>query len=362
MLIGIPPPTNPCPTHFKYPMKPSKLSITLFAAGIALVISLVASFYVSARDALETVYSLYFSVEDTVFGPVQLGLLVSLAVGFALLCALKPIKHAFVYWSFFAVIYIGLSLVSASSFDISLFPFTVLVTTFIVGVATHLTKLWYIDATLTRRLLGLVNTGNVLSDSAEMRVETSLTLLESIFPVSEVIVFRLEDSGILSPIGRARKENGKDSGVKRNATWRETVKQCEQSLSERKTVERISEFEENAASLAVPLDTGDEIVGVLYIDVKRNYEDGDKVLLEAFARQLARNFQRKQLKSKSLPHSKWWSSFSSQSSENRLFVTDLIAGILHEKSFGTLATSKLEQAHAVAYLDGTLAFSKSEDG
>ena len=337
-------------------MKPSKLSSTLFAVSISVLLACSVALVVYAGTAAKQVYESYLGLSDAEFGLTQLGLLVGLAVGFAILCYHTAIKKALVYWFVFTVSYFGAALIAAAYFELPLFPITVVATTALVCVITHLIKLWRIDSELTDRLVSLVDTGNALSDSAEMRVETSLKLLKSIFPVSEIIVFQLKAKGKLEPIGRAKKDQTNESGVKRNATWQDTVRQCENALTDRDTIERLDEYEENSASLAIPLDTGDEIVGVLFVDIRENYEQGDRMLLESFARQLARNFQRKLLNGKSLPHTTWWSSLSSQSSENRLLVTQLVEGILHEKSFGSQATSKLDQAHAVAYLDGTLAF------
>ncbi|HLM60614.1 MAG TPA: HAMP domain-containing sensor histidine kinase, partial [Pyrinomonadaceae bacterium] len=97
-------------------------------------------------------------------------------------------------------------------------------------------------------------------------------------------------------------------------------------------------------------------VGVLFVRVNHNFQIEDQYLLEAFSGQLARNFQRKELREKSLPHQSWWSSFSSYSAENRLDIISLVHGIIKEQSFSAIASSYLKEAHAIAYLDGTLAY------
>lgn len=337
-------------------MKSSNLPSSIVTLGCALLIAVFVAIYLTIGESLSTAASSFLNPPNPEFGVIQLALVLVTCIGFATVSLGSPVKKVLVYWLFFSVLYLIAALIVSGALETALYPLTTIFAGAAVCVTSHFLKLWRIDSGLTEKLVGLANTGNVLSDTPEMRVETSLKLLESIFPVSEIIVFRLKTNGMLAPIGRARKDDKPGAGVKRNANWQETVVQCESALEGRSTVEKASEYEENSASLAVPLDTGEEIVGVLYVDIRRNYEKGDRILLESFARQLARNYQRKSLKQKSLPHRNWWSSFSSQSSENRLFIADLIKGVLHEKSFGSLATSRLEQAHAVAYLDGTLAF------
>jgi hypothetical protein len=62
------------------------------------------------------------------------------------------------------------------------------------------------------------------------------------------------------------------------------------------------------------------------------------------------------LRSKNLPHKTWWSGVSTHSAENRLDVVTLINSLMKEHGFGVVASSYLKEAHAIAYLDGTLAY------
>ena len=310
-----------------------------------------------AGHAVIVVVQSALTPDTTVFGWVHLALLFSVSLIFGILGTRFPLKSIGIAWTGFAITWTVLTILFARFAEIDLIALPVILNAGLVILFAHIAKLWRIDSQLTRKLVALSTTGNLVSGhTPEMRVETGLRLLETIFPVAEVVVFNLQIDGSLVPVGRARKEGAKSSPTERNATWQQTISQCEQAIDEGQPVVLLSEYHENAAKLAVPLVCDDEKIGVLFVDVKDDYEPDDKVLIVAFAEQLARNFQRNELKSKNLPHSNWWSSFSTQSNENRLYVASLVDGIIKEKSFGALATSHLNEAHAVAYLDGTLAY------
>ena len=131
---------------------------------------------------------------------------------------------------------------------------------------------------------------------------------------------------------------------------------AKRSLKSRETVVRKGKNDKGNAKVALPLIYENLIIGVLYVNIHENFETEDQNLLEAFSGQLARNFQRKELRGKSLPHKTWWSSFSTISAENRLDIISLIHSIFKEQSFSAVASSYLQEAHAIAYLDGTLGY------
>ncbi len=124
----------------------------------------------------------------------------------------------------------------------------------------------------------------------------------------------------------------------------------------RSTIIQTDKTSEDAAQIALPLICNDIAIGALYVDVGQDFQRKDQYLLEAFSRQLAHNLQRKELRSKKLPHKTWWSSFSTYSLENRLEITNLVHGIIREQSFSAAASSYLKEVHAIAYMDGTLAY------
>ncbi len=261
------------------------------------------------------------------------------------------------YIAYFILILFCASIAANKVFGISLtfipITFTILLTTLFI----HARKLWVIDTEFTEKLVSLASTGHLLEGkTADLRIESGLKLLETVLPLSEAIVFSLTLDGELNPIGRARNSKISDSAVTRQSSWRENVELCDRALNERQTVVEMGATKSNSARVALPLIYEDVTVGVLFVNVHQNFERADQSLLEAFSGQLARNFQRKQLREKNLPHENWWSSFSTYSAENRLDIISLVQAIIKEQSFSAFASSYLNEAHAIAYLDGTLAY------
>lgn len=257
----------------------------------------------------------------------------------------------------FSLFWFGASVLAAQYLAIDLLFIPLTITLFLILFFIHLKKLWTIDWELTEKLVGLASTGHLLEGkSADLRIESGLKLLETVLPVSEAIVFRCDIDGELSAVGRSRSTKDEDSLLSRQSAWREYIELCEQALAMRQTVIQREKGETDAAQIALPLVCDDVTVGVLFVEIYRNFEPADKNLLEAFSRQLARDFQRKELRGKNLPHQSWWSYFSTFSAENRLDIINLIEGIIREQSFSAAASSYLKEAHAIAYLDGTLAY------
>ncbi|MBS1794274.1 MAG: GAF domain-containing protein [Acidobacteria bacterium] len=257
----------------------------------------------------------------------------------------------------FTVVWALLSFVAARYFTANLFFIRVVTIIFLPSFFVHLKKLWMIDSELTEKLVELASTGHVLEGkSADLRIESGLKLLETVFPLSEAIVFRLGADGVLTPVGRARNGSSTESLISRQTAWRESVALCERALESRQTVVETDENREQSARIALPLVYDSVAVGVLFVKVHRDFERADQYVLESFCGQLARNFQRKELRSKDLPNKFWWSTLSSNSAENRVGTTSLIKSLMKEQSFSAVASSYLKEAHAIAYLDGTLAY------
>ena len=283
--------------------------------------------------------------------------LIMLGVSVAYLAETYSVKRLLPYAAAFITVWFFASIAANKFFGIGLMFILVLLIVTLTLLMVQVKKLWLIDTELTDKLVALASTGHLLEGKpADMRIESGLKLLETVLPLSEAIVFRCDLGGELTPIGRARNESSNDSLIARQAAWRENVELCEQALAAREMVVQVDETEQTTARVALPLIYEGTIVGVLFVKVNHNFEDADRNLLEAFSGQLARNFQRKELSAKSLPHKFWWSFISTHSAENRLDITSLIHGIIKEQSFGALASSYLREAHAIAYLDGTLSY------
>lgn len=270
------------------------------------------------------------------------------------------LKTLLPYYAAFMIGWLVLSITAAKYWGLNLFFLRIFLTSALIIFIVHLKKLWTIDSELTERLVNLASTGHLLEGkSADLRIESGLKLLETVMPLSEAIVFRLEKGGKLTPVGRARSSGngGTDKSlVARQSAWRESISLCEQALVTRQTVVQQDENNTNAAQVALPLVYEKVAVGVLFVKIKQNFHREDQFLLESFSGQLAQNFQRRELRSKDLPHKFWWSFLSSNSAENRVDITSLIGSLMREQTFSAVASSYLKEAHAVAYLDGTLAF------
>ena len=257
----------------------------------------------------------------------------------------------------FIIIWGIISFVAATYFSLNFYFLRVSSIIIVSITAIHLKKLWLIDSELTEDLVELASAGHTLEGKpAESRIESGLRLLETVLPLSEAIVFRLEKSGNLSSVGRSRNENSFDSLIARQNAWRESVALCERALKSRQTTIETGKNATSSAHIALPLIYDGVAVGVLFVKVHQNFERADQYLLESFCGQLARNFQRKELRSKDLPNKFWWSFLSTNSTENRVGITSLIKSLMKEQSFSAVASSYLKEAHAIAYLDGTLAY------
>ncbi|HEY0659171.1 MAG TPA: GAF domain-containing sensor histidine kinase, partial [Pyrinomonadaceae bacterium] len=283
-------------------------------------------------------------------------LLLFLALFVGIIIEKFSIKRILPYAAFFIVIWAVFSFVAAKYYSVNLFFVRVAAIIVITMIAGHLKKLWLIDYELTEKLVHVASTEHLQGKTTDSRIESGLKLLETVLPLSEAIVFYYDENGELKPVGRARNEPAIDNLMSRQSEWRENVGLCEQAFQQRQTVVNLDEKKAGSARIALPLIYEKLAVGVLFVKVDKNFEYADRNLLEAFSDQLARNFQRKELRRKSLPHKTWWSGLSTQSAENRLDVISLINSSMMEYSFGAVASSYLKEAHAIAYLDGTLAY------
>ncbi len=334
--------------------KDKSVAVSLaLAVMIAVFISIVGNFFSVLQELVLPPGAVYTWQQAVVL--VFVALTISISVEKFSLKRVLP--HALI----FLTVWFVASVLAAKYFDTNLVFVPIFLTVILTLIITHLKTLWLIDSALTEKLVVLASTGHLLEgQSADLRIESGLRLLEAVLPLSEAIVFKFTPEGELDPIGRARSDKSYDSAVERQATWREDVGSCEEALRKRGTVVQLIEGATGAARIALPLIYEETTVGVLFIKINENFELEDQYLLEAFSGQLARNFQRKQLRERSLPHDSWWSSFSSKSAENRLDMISLIQGIIKEQTFSAIASSYLKEAHAIAYLDGTLAYLNRE--
>lgn len=326
------------------------IGLSLFVAlSVIFVWEIVLGFFIYTRDFLPP--------EKLTLQLWSFFLLLLLAIIVGFVTEKFSLKAVLPYVISFVVVWAVFSFIAAKYFSINLFFLRISAIIVITMIAAHLKKLWLIDYELTERLVNVASTEHLLEGkTAESRIESGLKLLETVLPLSEAIVFHYDEDGELKPVGRARNGQKINNLISRQTEWRGNVELCVQALEQRETVVKLDENGIGSARVALPLIHENLTVGVLFIKVNKNFEPADRNLLEAFSEQLARNFQRKELRSKSLPHKTWWSGLSTQSAENRLDVISLINSLMMEQSFGMVASSYLKEAHAIAYLDGTLAY------
>lgn len=227
-----------------------------------------------------------------------------------------------------------------------------LLTVFVV----HIKNLILIDYALTEKLDEIISSNRHSGGkSGDLRLESGLRLLETLLPSSEVIVFEFDSTDELKPIGRLKNDKSRVSPISRQNEWRESIQLCEQALAAQETIVQVNDKNPSAAKVALPLIHDGALVGVLLVNIKQNYERADRFLLESFSEQIARNFRRREYLDKNFSQS-WRSFLSTDLSLNRLELISLFHSMLKEQRFGALASSYLKEAHAIAYLDGTIAY------
>ena len=109
------------------------------------------------------------------------------------------------------------------------------------------------------------------------------------------------------------------------------------------------------ASVALPLRHEGRAVGALLVRLRESFDESDGPLLLAVGEQLARNFQRDEARRDGTPRN-FLTLISARAAERRLESFSVVSGLLTEQRFGAGVLSETSDGHAVAYLDGTLAY------
>lgn len=338
--------------------KSNSLNSVITSLVLSISVILFISLFWDYGEILSTVFFNYVMPKEPAFTWWKFIILISLGLYVGYLAETYSIKKSLPLACGFLIVWFLLSLIAYRFFGTGLLFVPIFLIVMLTIFSIHIKKIWAIDSELTDKLVTLASTGHLLEGKpADMRIESGLKLLETVLPLSEAIVFKYDSNGDLTPVGRARSgDSSDDSLVSRQTAWRENIELCEQALTTRQTAVQIDENEQKSARIALPLLYENTIVGVLFVKMEQNFERADQYLLEAFSGQLAHNFQRKELRGKNLPNKFWWSFLSTHSAENRLHIVNLIQSVIKENSFGAVASSYLREAHAIAYLDGTLAY------
>lgn len=226
-------------------------------------------------------------------------------------------------------------------------------------VTAQARRLWKIDSLLTENVERLAVRRSALEGrGADGRLLSGLKLLNTVLPLEEAVIFRLDEWG--APVQAARLRASSRAGARddggSNSAWREGVQTCERVMRSRELeVKTESSDNDGASTVAVPLCHDGQAVGALLLRLRGRFEEDDRPLLENVSAQFARNLQRDDARALDVPRARA-TLYSSRAARQRLEAFGVVSGLLTEQGFAGLVLSEGSDAHAVAYLDGTLAF------
>ncbi len=260
-----------------------------------------------------------------------------------------------------------ISLVVARFLQTDLLFAPVMLAALAAGLAAQVWRLSVVDAALTRNLRRVASdASDIEGREARERLMSGLKLLDSVLPLDEAVVFSMDKAGMLAPAARLRPSaNGGGSEANRNSAWRDGVQLCERAITTRELAVQastsLSQTRENSAgpaSVALPLRHENRAVGALLIRLRNNFDEDDRPLLTNVSAQLARDLQRDEARTQAVKKD-WTTLFSTHAAEQRFESFRVVSGLLTEQSFAAHVLSEASDGHAVAYLDGTLAYTNA---
>jgi two-component system phosphate regulon sensor histidine kinase PhoR len=222
--------------------------------------------------------------------------------------------------------------------------------------AVQARRLWAIDAALARSVQRVASRPSVLEGrGANARLMSGLKLLDTVLPLEEAVIFRLDAAG--APVAAARLRPSATGGADsdRNNVWREGVRLCERAVASGELlIQAGAQAEGGRATVVVPLRHEGHAAGALLVRLREGFDESDRPLLLTVSAQFARNLQRDEARALDVPTPRA-SFFSSQAASQRLESFGVVSGLLAEQSFAAHVLAEANEGHAVAYLDGTLA-------
>lgn len=226
-------------------------------------------------------------------------------------------------------------------------------------VTAQARRLWKVDSLLTENVERLAVRRSALEGrSADGRLLSGLRLLNTVLPLEEAVIFRLDEWGVPVQAARLRAQaraGARDDGGS-NSAWREGVETCERVMRSRELkVKEEAAGDGGVSTVAAPLCHDGQAVGALLLRLRGRFEEDDRPLLENVSAQFARNLQRDDARALDVPKRRE-TFYSSRAARQRLEAFGVVSGLLTEQGFAGLVLSEGSDAHAVAYLDGTLAF------
>ena len=220
----------------------------------------------------------------------------------------------------------------------------------------QLYRLWQIDVVLTSRVNFIATkNGEAELGQAQARLMSGLKLLQMILPLDESVVFQINEDGVLVPSAHLRANPNRLLEPKRNALWRKLIDLCDRAVAADEIAASHHDGLDALENIAIPLRHEGRTVGALLLRLRESFEQSDRRLLFAVGGQLARNLQREEARKKK--QSSTMPTFvSARASGHRLQAFDVVTGFLVEHRFGAQVLAEAFDGHAVAYLDGTLAY------
>ncbi len=234
-------------------------------------------------------------------------------------------------------------------------------------VAVQAWRLWIVDAALSASVQRVASQASSLEGAeASARLEGGLRLLDTVLPLEEAVAFCLDEAGHPAPAARIRSgadgNNNAFAEVNRNTAWRDSVQLCQRAIRAGdvlvETVDSSPQQTQASGQLtrvAVPMRHEGRIVGALFVRLRGEFDETDRPLLVNVAAQLARDLQRDEAR-RYIIHNPRTTFFSVRSAEHRLESFSTVAGLLTEQGFIAHALSEASDGHAVAYLDGAIAY------
>ena len=215
----------------------------------------------------------------------------------------------------------------------------------------QINRLWSLDRQLTRTLFKSSSSG--AETEANTRLMSGIKLLNTVLPVGEAVVFRLDDSNALEAVARFKGAAPNSQDPRRNSVWREGIELCQRAA---KTGDLVSETlpGQKSATVALPLLHEGETAGVLLIRLASELSADDKALLEAVGSQFARNLERESF-FKSAARTPALSFFSHGGGRRKLDALNVLKAVTIEQRCEAGTLLHIDDGVAIAYLDGTLA-------
>lgn len=214
----------------------------------------------------------------------------------------------------------------------------------------QLNRVWSLDRQLTRTLFK--SSSSSAETEANTRLMSGIKLLNTVLPLSEAVVFRLDDSNTLEAVARFKGAAPNSQDPRRNSVWREGIELCQRAAKNGKLFSETLPGQKSA-TVAVPLLHEGETAGVLLIRLASEFSADDTALLEAVGSQFARNLERESF-SKSPARTPALSFFSHGGGRRKLDALNVLKAVTVEQRCEASTLLHIEDGVAIAYLDGTL--------